>query len=328
MCNRVAYLRFDLRVAVFPEHRARHTEGQTVDTALDSARHVVRGLAAGRGIGGVRALHRLVNDRSVGRVAGQRTRAVEALAQWIDAGAAHPSHRRLQAGDPAHARRDPDRSAGIGAQSHRRHSRRHRDAGARARPARQMRLGMPRIVRGSLIGVDAGAAVRKLHRDRFAEQHHPGSRQPTDDGAVGGRHVVGEEAGARGRRQARHVVQVLGRVRDAVQRTEVDARPELHVRGPCLCQRPFPTSDRKRTEARIERVDPIEEVLRDRCRRQLAGTDRPSQLDDGPIVDGGLHLASSGGVAAGQCIVRRLAEATYPDIQRMESPVSVDGSRR
>ena len=292
--DRLAHPGFDLRIAVVPEHRLRHAEGEAGDAALDRARDLVRGLAAGRGVGGVRALNRLVDDGGVSRIAGQRTHAVEAPAQRIHACAAHPADRRLQARDPAHARGDPHRSAGVGPEPHRRHARPHRDARARARPARQKGLAAPGVVRGALVGVDAGAAVRELHRDCLAEQHHAGPVQPLDDGAVGSRDVVGEQPGARRRRHARHVEQVLGDVRDAVQRTEVDARREQPVRGLRLGERAVPAHERERPEVRLERIDPFEEVLRDLRRGQLAGADRPPELDDGSIVDGGVHFAFSG----------------------------------
>ena len=69
---------------------------------------------------------------------------------------------------------------------------------------------------------------------------------------------------------------------------------ELRVGGAGLGERPVAAHDRERPQARLQGVDPFEEVLRDRCSRQLAGPDRPAQLDDGPIVDWGLHLAFSG----------------------------------
>ena len=72
MRNRFAHQALDLGIAVFPEHGARHADVQAGDTAVDPARHVVGDLAAGRGIRGVVALNRFVDDRGVGRVAGQR----------------------------------------------------------------------------------------------------------------------------------------------------------------------------------------------------------------------------------------------------------------
>ena len=153
-----------------------------------------------------------------------------------------------------------------------------------------------------VVGVDAGAAVRELHRDGLAEQHHPGPGEAIDDGAVGVRHVVCEEAGARGGRQPRHVVQVLGHVGDAVQRAEVDARAELQVGGPRLREGAFAAHHRERPEARLQRLDAIQKVLRDGRGRQLAGPDRPSQLDDRAMVDGGGHLACSEGWRRGRCI--------------------------
>ena len=302
--DRLPHQALDLGVAVLPEHRARHSEGQPGDTPVDPVRHVVRRLAAGGGISRIVTLHRLVDDGGVRHVASKRAHTVEALTQRIHTGAADSPHRGLEAGDPAHARGNPDRPAGVGSEPHRRHACRHRDAGARTRSTGKVGVGMPGVVRRALVGVDAGAAVGELHRDGLAEQHHPGPGEAVHDGAVGIRHVVGEQAGARSGRQTRHVVQVLGHVGDAMQGTEVDARAELRIGGPGLGKGAVAAHHRERPQMRLERVDPAEEVLRDRSRRQLTGPDRSSQFDDGPVVDGWLHRAFSGEWSRRACLGR------------------------
>ena len=233
------------------------------------------------------------------------------------------SHRGLQAGDPAHARRDPNPT--------RRYRTPSPSAPCPPPPRRRFRSSTRPADGGSgcqgLCGVPwsvlmpappyANCTVMVLPSSTIPARVRRSTTAQSEAGTL-----PAKEPRARGRRQARHVVQVLGHVGDAVQRAEVDARPELRVRGARLVERPVTADHGERPEARLERVDSIEEVLP--RPRPPSARRRGCPVPARRWSDSERKIASHvlRGTAVGRCIVRRLADTARHSAETTTTPGS------
>ena len=107
-----------------------------------------------RRITGVVPGDRLQHQRAIGSGAGHGADLVEARCKGHQSAAADPAVGGLQSGDAAQPRRLPDRSAGVGANGHRRHVGGHAGGGTTTRSSR-----CPRQVPGVVHRAEGGVFV-------------------------------------------------------------------------------------------------------------------------------------------------------------------------
>ena len=93
------------------------------------------------------------------------------------------------------------------------------------------------------------------------DEDHAGAREPPHHRRVLARHVAGQEPGARGRRQAPDVEEVLRGVGDAVERTQVLAAPEGVLGRARLGERALAGHRDEGVQAAVEGRDPLEQRL-------------------------------------------------------------------
>src|SRR5690348_7075270 len=99
-----------------------------------------------------------------------------------------------------------------------------------------MRDGVPRIMRGALVMVDARSSVGELYCVCLSQQDHSGCRKLPYDGAILLRYVMGEQVSPGGRRDPLDVKDVLCSVGDAVEYPCVRSSPKCDLRGMSFCQ--------------------------------------------------------------------------------------------
>ena len=215
---------------------------------------------------------------------GHGSHRVQRPAQRRQAEPADPSVRGLQPGYAGVGGGVPDRPRGVLPQ--RAHAQSRGDP--RARP----RAGAPRHV-VAVPGVAGGRdAPGKAAHVELAQQHRPGLPQAAHRGGV--------LAGTRGlrdshrSRRARHVVLVLHRHRNAVERSPVPALPDFLLRGPGLLQRALFHEVDVGVQFGIEGVDPVQ-----------VG---PGQLDGGDLA---LPQARSHAVNTGETEFRHVRSSGY-----------------
>ena len=287
----LAHRPLDLGVDVVEEERLGEGEPEPADAVLEPGERVVRLDAVGRLVAGVLALQRLVDEGGVRHRPGQGPDRVQGEAERVDARAAHASDGRLEADGAAEGGRQPDRAPGVAPERHRDQPGPDGHRRAAGRAARDVMRRVPRVVRGALVVVRADSAEGELDRVGLADEDHAGAGQAPDDGRVLFRHVPGEEPGACGRRHAPDVEEVLGGVRDAMERPEVLAPPERELGGARLGERPLPGHRDERVEAAVERRDPLEQRLGQRDRAERPGADLRSEPGDGFERQGGVGHA-------------------------------------
>ena len=141
---------------------------------------------------------------------------VQAVAKRIDTVPAHETKGRLQTHDSAGARGYAYRAPGVAAQRPHALARRHGRPGAAAGTAGHP-LDVPRIMRGPVVRVLAGAAQGELVHLKLAHQHRAGSSEALHDRGIVVRHEVPLDLGANGRAYALRIVEVFQSYRNAVQ---------------------------------------------------------------------------------------------------------------
>ncbi len=147
-----------------------------------------------------------------GHVGAERADRVQGPRQRVDALDRHPAPGRLQAHDAAASGRDPDRTAGVGAQAHVRLAGGDRDRRAAGRAAgHAQRVGRVHRRPGPGVGADRGPA--QLGQVGLAQDLSPGPAGRGHHGRVpvGGPGPLGDHRAADGGRQARDVDAVLDR---------------------------------------------------------------------------------------------------------------------
>ena len=243
-----------------------------------------------RRVGHLRARHRgrisrivagqrIEQDRAVLRGPGHRAGGVQAGRQRDHAAARHQARRRLDAGDAAIGRRQPDRAAGVGPQRAQRQTGRHRRPRARAGSA-GVPPRVPGIARRRPGQVERRPADGELVRRQLAQHHRALRMQPPHRLGVLLRHVVGEDAGMRRGAHARRLVDVLVGERNAEQRRD----PAGHHRafgGACLDQGLALRHQQEGVQLRVLRLDPGQQLLHQFHRRQPLRRDQPAGLGDG-----------------------------------------------
>ena len=110
-----------LRVETGPEVRRHPADPHPFQRPLEIAAVGRDGEVERGGVAGIVAGDRFEHQRAVGGGTGHRADLIEARREGHQPPPAHPAIGRLQAGDPAQARRLPDRSARVGADRHRCH---------------------------------------------------------------------------------------------------------------------------------------------------------------------------------------------------------------
>ena len=168
-------------------------------------------------IGRIVAGQRIEQDGAVLRGPGHRSGGVQAGRQRDHAAARHQARRRLDAGDAAIGRRQPDRAAGVGPQRPQRQPGRHRRPRAGAGPA-GVAPRVPGIARRRPGQVERRPADGELVGRQLAQHHRALGMQPPHRLGVLLRHVVGEDAGMRRGAHAGRLVDVLVGERNAEQR--------------------------------------------------------------------------------------------------------------
>ena len=165
-------------------------------------------------------LHGIVGKREVAGAARQRAEMIEACREREGARACQPPVSRLEAEQATERSRHADRAVGVGGERQRHQPARHRAGRAAGRAAGHAARIM-RIARGAGMHVLAGEVVGVFAHVERAHQDGPGGFEPFDQNRIAGRGRPGlVDLGARQRRQARDVEQVLDRERNARQRSE------------------------------------------------------------------------------------------------------------
>ena len=177
--------------------------------------------------------------------------------------------RRLQAEEAAARSGDPDRAAAVGAVRERDEAGREGGRRTSARPAgREVRV--PRVAGRA---VELGLRERdgpELRRVRLAEDHEARVAEPSHDGRVEVRDVVGERAARVGRADACGRREVLDRDRDAAERRVVGAR----VCGARVGEGVLAADGHER----VERRDRVARSARGRARRARPTTTSPVRI--------------------------------------------------
>ncbi len=145
-----------------------------------------------------------------GHVGAERAHRVQGGSQRVDAVEGYPAPGGLQAGDPAAGRRDPHRTAGIGAEGHVRLPRRDRHRRAARGPAGYP-PGVQRVRRGAQPRVDPAGRPAQLGQAGLADDPRPGSPGRRHHGRVpaGRGRLLRDRLAAGRRRQALDVDAVL-----------------------------------------------------------------------------------------------------------------------
>ena len=295
----VADRTLDLGIDVVEEERLADGEPEPADAVLEPRERVVRRDPGGGLVARVDALERLVDERGVLHRPGQRSHRVECEAQWIDAGAAHASHGRLEADRAAEGGGQADRATRVAPERHGNQPGRDGDGRAAGGSARDVVRGVPGIVRRPLVVIHAHPAERELDRVGLADQHHAGAGEAPDHGGVLLRDVAGQEPGARGGRHTPDVEQVLRRVGDAIGRVQVLPAPQGELGRARLRQRAFPGHRDEGVEAAVESRDPVEKRLRQRDQAERAGADLRGERGDQFKRQGGIRHESLPSGSAG-----------------------------
>jgi hypothetical protein len=145
-------------------------------------------------------------------------------------------------------------------------------------------IAVPRIARGRERQVEARPADRELVGGELAEQHCAARRELRDGRAVFLRHVVDHQLRVAGGADAGGFVDVLERMRDAVQRALVDAGLEFAVGAVGVGKRALPCDQQEGVEQRIERGDAVERMPGERGRGERAGTQARARFGDRKFV--------------------------------------------
>ena len=178
----------------------------------------------------------------------------------------HPPERRPHPDHAAERRRVAQRATHVGAvgQGHHPGSQRRGRSPARA-PGR---LGaVDGVASGAVDAVERVRARGELRRVRLAEEYDARPPDAFDDQLVGGRDVRGEDRGAVRRPPARHVMGVLDRERQPVERTERRPGGEVLVGGSSTRARPVDVERHDRVEVAVALIDALEVQLEQLARR-------------------------------------------------------------
>ena len=129
--------------------------------------------------------------------------------------------------------------------------------------------GVPGVVRRAVIVVDTRRAERKLHRMGLAQQHHTGLVETAHHGGVGIGNGVFQQRRSGGGGQTLHVDDVLGGVRDPVQRSGVPPGPQRQLGGLGAGHGAFARNQPESVQAVIKRLDAVEKMFHQLDGRQL-----------------------------------------------------------
>ncbi len=132
-------------------------------------------------------------------------------------------------------------------------------------------------MRRAVIMIDPGGAISKLHRVRLAHENHPCGIELADYCAVFPGDVILEQMRTGGCRDAFHVEQIFGSVRDAMKGSQTSAILQCHFCSPGLRPCMFRHDADKRMELPVELFDPAEEFFDNLYWTELAATDAASQ---------------------------------------------------
>ena len=284
-----------------------------VEMADDADAHPVQAVTQPRGVigngpVGARRVLRIVagdglqQDRDVGHGPGHRADMVEGEGVGIHAAPAHQAVGRLQPGNPAQRRRQPDGAAGVRTECRRGEPCGHCSAGAAGRAAGEV-PGVPRVARRRPRQVERGAAMRELVRRELAQQYPAALVQLGNGRGVFQRHRFGADAGLAGGANARGGEDVLQRERNAVQLAAIVAGRDLRLRCPRLLQRALRRDQEVGVQLRIQRARPVQQGPGQVDGRELATLDHGRRLRHGQRVELRRSGAQVVGHAAGGCVM-------------------------
>ena len=197
--------------------------------------------------------------------------------------------RCLHAGQSAQGRRNPNRSAAIGAGGHRHHARGDRGRTATRRPTRGMRQ-RPRVGRASKDQVVGVALPAVLRRVRLADHHRAGGAKAGDLHRIGlGRWIAGEQAGAIARDEAGRGFEILDTDRDAGERTDRLAGRDSIVDTRGFREGALAVDGDERVHLRVDALDAVKGVSDKLAGADALGSHRVGQAAQrlGPKVHGG-----------------------------------------
>jgi hypothetical protein len=252
------------------------------------------------GVARVRACHRRVEPGHVGHPAADGAGVVERGGKRQEAGAAHPSVRRLEAHHAAPGRRDPDRPPGVAASAGRDQAGRHRRRRPAARAAGRS-FQVPRVPDATERRTVARRPIGELVGLELPEQNGAGRPEPGDDGRVLAGDEIGEEARAGGRPHPAGQEHVLVPDRDAVQRSAVPSGAQRPIRRPGRPEGRLRGQRDEAVEAPVVARDAREVGARQLLGREPARAQEPAGLGEAQL--GGVRRHGRrrrpGGSAAG-----------------------------
>src|SRR6266536_3017887 len=222
--------------------------------ALQGRRHRQGGGVAGHRPGLDRQQQAQVLDGGGQRPVGRQVDPVR------DRAAADQPAGRLDAGQPAQRRRDPDRAAAVGGGGQRHHPGGQRRARAAAGAARRPpeRPGIAGDAEQAVGGVALGGELRQVG---LADHDRARRPQPAGDQAVGaGRRRVLEQQRAEGGGHALHVLDVLDQQGSAGQRPQRRPAGGAAVERARLLQRPLGAERHHRAQLAVEPLDALQRL--------------------------------------------------------------------
>ena len=223
---------------------------------------------------------RLHHQGGVGGRAGHGADLVEARCEGDEPPAADPPVGGLEAGDPAEAGGLTDRAARVGADGDSRHVGGHAGGRSAAGAAWSPRE-IPRVFDRPECRVLVGAAHRELVHVCLADDHGIGLPQPRHHlGVVGGTEAGEHLRGARCRLVS-GAEGVLDGDGQSGERPDRLAGLPARVDVGCSCQSSVAVDVEKRVDRPVELVDPVEKLLGDLHRGDVALPDGGHEVDGG-----------------------------------------------
>ena len=171
-------------------------------------------------------------------------------------------------------------------------------------------------MRRSEVDVVRRAAEGELVGVGLAEDDRARTTEAVDGRRVLGRNALAEGARARSSHDARRVVQVLDRDRDAVERSEPRPRKCTLLGCACLGERRVAHQPHVRVDAVLRLVDAREDRLRERHGGEVAVLDAGARLRDAEIA----KVEFGGGL--GHRAVLRVGRNRLPRDARDDSPAT------
>ena len=212
-------------IGFLPEDVLDNGNAEATHAVVQPVQHILWRGVAGRGIKWVGTPHGLINQGRVLHRTHQGANRIQRPAQGKDAVPTDLANRRLEPHRAAQRRRNAYGTAGVRAEGGRHQASTHGDTRSAAGAAWHVVLGVPGVVRGTVVVVDTRGAKGKLHRVGLAQHHHPGLIQAPHHGGVSAGSGVFQQVRPGRCRKPLHVDDVFGSVWDAVQGSGIASGP-------------------------------------------------------------------------------------------------------